>query len=169
MCCCEEVHEGQSRKEMMCEKRCRGSDCVQGSTEMYSEWLMSQHFASTWASDTLRSIAQMDYLPNGSRQSSFLWVVSCASNIFRSDKSEHCCRLSVCFKTGFTSTYTLFFLSLLPLFIIHICFSGEEVMNREIQLKISYILLPLSLLQVFQEKPSHQLQINQVERILATH
>lgn len=109
MCCCEEVHEGQSRKEMMCEKRCRGSDCVQGSTEMYSEWLMSQHFASTWASDTLRSIAQMDYLPNGSRQSSFLWVVSCASNIFRSDKSEHCCRLSVCFKTGFTSTYTLFF------------------------------------------------------------
>lgn len=98
-------------------------------TDTHREWIMSQHFASTWASYTLRSISPMDYLPNGPWQSAFPWIVSYVSNIFHSDKTEHCC-LSVCFKTGFTSTYTCFCLSLLPHFIIHLCFSGDTVTDR---------------------------------------
>lgn len=77
MCCCEETHEGQSMKEMMCERAAvegySGGDCVQDGTEMYCGWIMSQHLASTWVWHTLVSISQMDYLPNGPWQSSFRW------------------------------------------------------------------------------------------------
>lgn len=152
--------------------------------EMYREWIMSQHLASTWASHTLRSISQMDYLPNGPWQRSFLWVVSNTSNVFHSAKSEHCCCLSVCFKTRFTSTYTFylfacFYLCLLSFFIIHLCFSGNKVMDRDIVTGtvcnckaerqdwlhcISIILYA----PFFSEGPSHHLQINQVDHILAT-
>ena len=77
------------------------------------------------------------------------------------------------FKTSFTSTYTRSYLSRLPLFVIHLCFTGNKVTKREIvQLWgrnsdwlhfISIIVVPH-----FAEKPSHLLQINQVDHILAT-
>lgn len=132
----------------------------------------------TWAPYTLRSISQMDYLPNGPWQCSFLWLGSYASNIFHSDKSEHCCCPSVRFKTRFTSTYTRYYLSLLPLFIIHLCFSGDKVTGRKIvtgtvcdcetEIQIGYISFPLSPLHFFSERPSHRLHPNQVDHILAT-
>lgn len=47
------------------------------------------------------------------------------------EESEHCFWLSVCFKSSFISTYTLFYLSLLSLFIISLCLC-EEMMDEEI-------------------------------------
>lgn len=183
MRCCEEMQERQSMKEMMCEK-----------AEMQRKRLCSRWHRNVQRVDyestpclhlsviqyTVRSISQMDYLPNGPWQCSFLWVVSYASNIFHSDKSERCCCHSVCFKTRFTSTYTRYYLSLLLLFIIHLCFSGDKATGRKIvtgtvcdckaQIQIGYIsFIPAPLFFFsFSERPSHQLQTNQVDHILAT-
>lgn len=128
--CASTLYAAVRRWDSQCNKWCvknskDAEEMSSGATDTYREWIMSQHLASTWAAYTLRSISPMYYLPNGPWQSSFPWVVSQAPNIFPSDKTEHCC----CFKTCFTSTYTCFCLSPLPLFIIHLCFSREKVAN----------------------------------------
>lgn len=134
-------------------KRCRGSDFVQDGTDAYRGWIMSQHLASTWASYTLRSISQMDYLPNGPWQGSFLWVVSYASL-----RQKWTLLLSLCLlpNTFHFHLHSLLFVSVATLNHPSPLLRGwsdgkrNSYWNRE-DMQIGYISFPLSLLHFFQE------------------
>lgn len=182
MCCCGEMQERQSMKEMMCEK----------AAEMQRKWLCSK-----WH----RNVQQVDYESTPCLHLSVIHIKVHFSNglftkwalaVFISLSSLLCFKhlslrqkwtllLSLCLlpNTFHFHLHSLFICLCCPsLSSIFICFSGDKVTDRKIvtgtvrdceaEIQIGYISFPLSPLHFFSERPSHKLQTNQVNHILAT-